>query len=274
MNDLKGLALLMMVLTIVVAFRAENVLAAQPQPRFSLGLGLEYATGDYGTDETTDTYTLPLTLDYYPSQKLDFELIVPIVHQNNTNVVVSSGAQGHGMGGRMSGQQTTSQNSESQTGLGDVNLTVGYNLVAEDSRTPQVRPLAYIKLPTGDADKALGTGALELGPGVGLTKNFGGGWITYAELFYIVSGDSDQFDTQNYWNYTLSLAYDLTDKFRPGIALKGGTAAFEDTDDTRTLEFNLKYWPARRIRVEAYFSLGLTDASSDYGTGASVFIDF
>ena len=31
---------------------------------------------------------------------------------------------------------------------------------------------------------------------------------------------------------------------------------------------------ARRISPEAYFSPDLTDTTSDYGTGASVFIDF
>jgi len=270
MRDLKRMTVMTAVFTTLIAVQAASVLAAQPQPQpqFSLGMGLEYVTGDYGTSETTDTYTLPLTLDYYPSEKLDFELIIPLIHQNNANVVVLSGAHGHGMSG-----QQTSRNSDSQSGLGDVNLTVGYNLVMESARAPLVRPLGYIKLPTGDADKALGTGALDLGGGVGLSKSFGG-WITYGELLYIVSGDSDQFDTQNYWNYTLSLGYDLTARLRPGVALKGATAAFEDADDTRSLEFNLKYWPAQRIRLEAYLSLGLTDSSSDYGTGAAVFIDF
>lgn len=268
MRDLKGLAAIAAMLGTLIVLHTVNALAAQPQPILSLGLGLEYATGDYGTDETTDTYTMPLTVDYYPSEKLDFELVAPFVHQNNSNVVVLSGSHGHGMSG-----QRTSQRSDSQSGLGDVNLTVGYNLIMENAQTPLVRPLAYVKLPTGDADKALGTGSLDVGPGIGLSKTFSG-WITYGELFYIVSGDSDEFDTQNYWNYTLSLSYDVTDELRPGIALKGNTAAFENADDTQSLEFNLKYWPVNRIRLEAYVSLGMTDASSDYGTGAAVFIDF
>lgn len=268
MRELQWPAAMAAILSTLILLQAANVQAAQ-QPRFSVGLGLEYATGDYGTNETTDTYTMPLTLEYYPSEKLDFELIVPFVHQNNSNVVVLSGSHGHGM----SSQRRTSQGSESQSGLGDVNLTAGYNLVKESAQTPLVRPLAYIKLPTGDADKALGTGGLDVGPGIGLSKTFSG-WITYGELFYIIAGNSDEFDTQNYWSYDLSLGYDVTDKLRPGIALKGNTAAFKDADDSQLLEFNLNFWPVSRIRLETYFSLGMSDAAPDYGTGAEIFIDF
>lgn len=235
--------------------------------RFSTELGLQYETGDYGTGETTRTWTAPLTLKYYPNKKLDFELYVPFIRTSNTTTVIAGGMHGRG------GTQRIVRSSEAQTGLGDVSLTTGYILIPESDRTMLVRPLLYFKFPTGDEDKGLGTGELDLGGGLALSKWLGD-WLPYAELLYIVPGDSENLDLQDYWSYTLSLGFAATDRLRPEVALVGATSAFEDGDDVQSLEFTMKYWPYNKVRVGVYLSFGLTDASPDFGTGASIAIEY
>ena len=239
------------------------------EPRFSSEFGLEYETGDYGTGETTTTWTAPLTLKYYPNEKLDFELYVPFLRTSNTTTAVIGG----GMRGRGGGTQRSVQSSESQTGLGDISLTTGYNLIQESPGTVLVRPLLYVKLPTGDEDKGLGTGGVDVGGGLALSKWLGD-WMTYGELLYIAPENSDNLDLQEYWSYTFTLGYAATDRLRPEVSLVGSTNAFKGADDVQSLELALNFWPAARFRVQGYVTFGLTDASSDFGTGASIAIDY
>ena len=259
-------ALFILMAGMVWSVRPSGVWAAEP--RFSSELGLEYETGDYGTGETTTTWTAPLTLKYYPNKKLDFELYVPFLHTSNTATVIAGG-----MHGRRGNTQRSGQSSESQMGLGDVSLTTGYNLIPESDRTVLVRPLVYVKFPTGDEDKGLGTGELDLGGGLAVSKWLGD-WFPYAELLYISPGDSGSLELQDYWSYTVSLGYAATDRLRPEVSLVGATSAFEGADDVQSLELALNYWPAARFRLQGYLSFGLTDASSDFGTGASISIDY
>jgi hypothetical protein len=245
--------------------RPTGVRAADPQ--FSTEYGLQYETGDYGTGETTTTWTAPLTLKYYPNQKLDFELYVPFIRTSNASTTVIAG----GMRGRRGGSQGSVRTMNSETGLGDVSLTTGYNLIPESAHTVMVRPLFYVKLPTGDEDKGLGTGGLDVGGGLALSKWLGD-WMTYGELFYISPENSDNLDLQDYWNYTFTLGYAATDRLRPEVSLVGSTNAFKGADDVRSLELALNYWPAGRFRLLGYVSFGLTNASSDFSTGASIAI--
>jgi hypothetical protein len=256
----------MLIVGLAWAARPTGVWAADPQ--FSTEFGLQYETGDYSTGETTKTWTAPLTLKYYPNEKLDFELYVPFIHTSNTTTVIAGGM--HGRGG---GTQRSVQSSESQMGLGDISVTTGYNLIPESAHTILVRPLVYVKFPTGDEDKGLGTGGLDVGGGLALSKWLGD-WLPYAELLYISPEDSNTLDLQNYWSYTLSLGYAATDRLRPEVSLVGSTSAFKGADDVRSLELALNYWPATRFRVQGYVIFGLTDASSDFGTGASITIDY
>jgi hypothetical protein len=250
---------------LVWAVRPTGTWAAEPQ--ISTEFGIQYETGDYGTGETTTIWTAPLTLKYYPNKKLDFELYVPFIRTSNTTTIIAGGRHGRG------GTQRSVRSSGSQMGLGDVSLTTGYNLISETERTMLVRPLFYVKFPTGDEDKGLGTGGLDFGGGLELSKWLGN-WLPYAELLYIIPEDSNNLDLENYWSYTFSLGYAATDRLRPEVSLIGATNVFKGADDVQSLEFALKYWPAGKIRAEGYFSFGLTDASPDFGTGASISIDY
>lgn len=266
-SNLSLAAACVLIAGIVWGARPISLWAAEPQ--FSSEFGLEYETGDYGTGETTTTWTAPLTLKYYPIEKLDFELYVPFIRTSNTTTAVISGGM-HGRGGSTQGSVRTS---ESQMGLGDVSLTTGYTLIPDRAGTVQVRPLFYVKFPTGDEDKGLGTGGLDFGGGLALSKWLGD-WMTYGELLYISPDDANNLDLQDYWSYTFTLGYAASDQLRPEVSLVGSTNAFEGGDDVQSLELALNYWPASRFRLQGFVSFGLTDASSDFGTGASITINY
>ena len=153
------------------------------RPVFSLGIGFDYDTGDYGTGVDSDFISVPLYIDIYPTARLDLELIVPYVYQSveggDVATVVYRTAGGYARGpargqGRAAKGTTTTTTSNrrdsSESGLGDITLTGGYILVEESQRMPRIRPTLYLKIPTADEDKGLGTGEFDFGPGLTLGK--------------------------------------------------------------------------------------------------------
>ncbi|MBE0599392.1 MAG: hypothetical protein IH614_19295, partial [Desulfuromonadales bacterium] len=158
--------------------------------RYTLGIGIEYSTGDYGTEETTDSWAVPLTLRWMPTDRLDFEFVLPYIHQSASTTVQMGGKRFPYQGGDGSGNTgtgnpdsgtgnpdsgsgnpdsgsgiqsaqvaaeagATTATSRSESGLGDADLTVGFTVFHEGERAPLVRSLAYLKFPTGDESSGL-----------------------------------------------------------------------------------------------------------------------
>jgi hypothetical protein len=275
-------------LALIVVCGFFSVPAQGADRKLSLGLGFEFATGDYGTDDTTDSYKIPLMVNYYPTDRLGFDLEIPYIYQSNSTTVTlggmrfpaheeeGGGQQGPGHGGM--GSSTTSSTtsvdlSDSQSGLGDITLTASYIVLEEQERFPLVRPLLYVKFPTADEDDGLGTGEFDYGGGLGLAKWFGK-WATYLEGMYILPGSSGDFDPDNYWTYLVSASYRLTDNLRPGVSLSGGTAAFDDASDPLEARLKLSYWASERASLGGYLATGLSDGSPDFGAGIFGFVSF
>lgn len=270
------------VLVLVVVSGLFSPPAQGADRKLSLGLGFEFATGDYGTDETTDSYKIPLMVNYYPNDRLAFELEIPYIYQSNSTTVTLGGMRfpAHDEGGQHSpghgdaGTSTTSTNlSDSQSGLGDITLTASYILLDEQGKLPLVRPLLYAKFPTADEDDGLGTGEFDYGGGLGVAKWFGK-WSTYLEGMYILPGSTGNFDPDNYWTYLFSTSYRLTDTLRPGASLSGGTAAFDEASDPLEAKLKLSYWASDRASLGGYLAKGLSDASPDFGAGIFGFVSF
>ena len=147
--------------------------AESPPPKYAVGLGLEIAVGSFGTGSTSTYATAPLIIDWFPTERLDLELIVPFLYQRTSNTghavlgtnvqstakSVASGSMmgaGGGGGGMFGGDY----------GLGDITLTGGYSLLMDSDTSPRIRPTLYVKFPTAAESKGFGTGKFDFGAGV------------------------------------------------------------------------------------------------------------
>lgn len=257
------------------------------RPLFSLGIGLDYETGDYGTGSDSDFVSVPLYIDFYPSERLDFELIIPYVYQSledgdvSTVVYRTSGGSAAGAvrgkrAAASSGSTTTTatkSRDSSESGLGDITLTAGYVLVAERSGTPQIRPTFYLKFPTADEDKGLGTGEFDYGPGLTVAKWLGD-WHLFAEGVYVVQGDSDLYDSKDYFRYSGGLGYLLNDGLYGAVQAVGATAPADGADEALEGRLKLVWRPVVDVAFEAYVGAGLSDNSADFTSSLAVFFDF
>ncbi|GAM10867.1 hypothetical protein OR1_03167 [Geobacter sp. OR-1] len=256
---------------------------------YSVGLGFEFASGKYGTGITTDSIYLPFTATVNPTDRLDFSLELPIVYQSTSAVVAGQfmGMQGQATGSRsmmapMNGQRTgsgamTSASAgnvdKSEAGLGDMKLKAGYVLYTEERFVPAIRPNFYVKFPTADKNKFLGSGAFDEGFAVELTKWFGA-WFADCEAGYAFQGKSSVLAVKDYLYYYAGGGYQLTDRLRPMLFAKGSTPTVEGGAPLLEARLRVKYQLTEHIGVDGYLAKGIAKASPDYGTGLAIFYDF
>jgi hypothetical protein len=255
---------------------------------YSAGLGFEFSSGKYGTSTRTDAVYAPLTITASPVDRLGLSLEIPFVYQSNGNVLSSIAAGGMqsrtmkqlaaGMGGATgSGAGMTSTSAtgthQSESGLGDITLKVGYILLPEKDNLPQIRPMVFVKFPSADQNKGLGTGEFDEGFSVEASKWFGD-WNPFAEAGYTVQGKSSQLPLKNYLAYNAGVGYQVADNFRPILLVKGSSAPAEGASSLLEFRLKLKYQFTTRTGMEGYLAKGVTTNSPDYGTGLSVFYSF
>jgi hypothetical protein len=255
---------------------------------YSVSQGLEFSSGKYGTDTRTDTIFAPLTVMATPTDRLGLSLEIPYIYQSNGNVVSSIANGGmqatrtvmlsavgvSAMSGPGSGMSPSSASmNQSESGLGDITLRVGYVLVPEKDSMPQVRPMAFVKFPTADKNASLGTGEFDEGFTVEVSKWFGK-WNPFAEAGYTVQGKSPQLALKNYMTYNSGIGYQVAENFRPILLIKGATSPADGASSLLEVRLKLKYQATNHTGIEGYLAKGITTNSPDYSTGLSVFYDF
>lgn len=261
------------------------------EPSYSTSLGFEFTTGKYGTGINTDAIFLPFTVAVYPTQRLDLSLQIPYVYQSSSAVVAGEfrgmqrqsmgmgsqsilAAMGSGSGG--SGPMTTASATDvdkSQSGLGDITFRAGYIVVPEGNYLPGIRPNFFVKFPTADKNKFLGTGAFDGGLAVELSKWFGD-WLTDGELGYAVQGKSSVLAVKNYLYYNAGFGYQIGERLRPMLMLKGSTPPVEGASSQLEARLRVKYQLTEHTGIDGYVSKGINTASPDYGTGLAFYLDF
>ena len=248
----------------------------------SIGTGIKYESGDYGTDSTSELLRVPLILEWSPSERFGFALEIPFLRLDSSGETVLIGGTptptGNGKGmmhANDSGDTvttTTIETSHSESGLGDVTLDTYLTLLKSSQQNPQLSALLYAKFPTGDEKKGLGSGEFDWGVGMGLRKRLTD-FSFYAEAMHVVPGTSTNYDPDSYWDWLLSLSYRVRSNLRPGISLSGGTAPFDGADSPLEVKIKLSGLTGDHARYNLYLSRGLSDASPDWGVGIFGYLD-
>ena len=228
----------------------------------NVSIGLEYDRGDFGTDQTSYYFQVPLSISYRKNDYL-LELWVPFAATNAITENIIIGAPEKGGGPPTSPISTTTQETD-EYGLGDIFLAATYFL---PSRTrSEYSVTGVIKLGTADRDKLLGTGendyALEGGfsTPVGKTHLFGA-------LGYQLTGDPPGVDLNNVFYGRIGNALPLQNNREVGLsiylseALAAGRQSFTELDIFYTAMLS------RNRRMYSYFRKGFTDSSPDWGLG-------
>lgn len=263
---------------------SSQVFARDGEPRFdstasaAVGIGFEVSHGDYGVNADATLVTLPLSVFLHPVNKLDITLEVPLLYFSRKSdsgvVATSSGGAGRGRGANRSGAaRADGSKTEQESGVGDINMTTGWTLLQDGEGTLKVRPTFYVKVPSGDLDRGLGTGTFEAGPGLSVSK-----WLGSIQLFgegaYICQNSKSDYPGRNYVSYLGGAGIQATDQLFLSALAKGSSARSDGAEAQAEGRLKLNFMQSRRISWEIYGSAGFTDASPDFGGGMMMTYQF
>jgi len=264
----------------------------------AVGIGVEISHGDYDVDADATVTIVPVVVAVNPSENIDLTFELPLVYfrsRSDSGLVVTgagggggmaprSGSMGRGQGGNatmtpaappMPSAPTTVTSSETVTesGLGDISFLAGWTLLHDSDQTPKIRPTFYLKVPSGDDDRGLGTGTFEGGPGISVSKWFGD-WQLFFDGAYILQDSTSDYQGKDYFSYSAGGGVQATDRLFVSLYADGSSTRVEDGDVPVEGWLKLNFLQSRRLSWEAHLLAGFTDASADTGGGLLVMYQF
>lgn len=240
-------------------------LAGELAQGLTLGAGLHYSTGDYGTGRDTEIVAVPVTARW-DRDRLTLRITVPWIEISGAAAVVP------GLGtvpnpnptgrDRRGGASTVDT---SASGLGDTTVGASWALL----RNPAGWGLdvtGKAKLATADEDEGLGTGEHDFGAFVDVFRTidrvtwFGGIGHTWM-------GSSAQYPLRDVWSANVGASYRLDERDSAGLAFDTRQAVTASSEAQRELMAFYQRKFDRRWSGQAYFLKGFSDGSPDWGLG-------
>jgi hypothetical protein len=275
--------------TIIFLIFSGNILwgaeLSEKTPVASISIGGEYSSGSYNTGSPTRSFYLPLIVGWYPSERLDMSLELPFLYQSSSQVTTSiyqatavpttsqSVARRGGSGGTDGSGGGGGSGNPGVYGLGDIILRAGYVPLLESNSMPQIRTSLVVKTPTASVSDGLGTGEFDFGGGFDLSKWFGSLHLA-GETLYTYQGKVSGFGLKNYFSYSGTVGYQLSQSIQPMIIIKGATAPSSNSDDLLEARGRLLWTLTPATAVDLFVSGGISKSSPDYAGGIAVIYSF
>jgi hypothetical protein len=224
-----------------------------------LSAGLGRFAGDYGEEEDTTLDVLSLNARRYFTRG-EVQLSVPYLSVDGDGVRFVDDRPVAVPGNAIPGD-------DEQSGLGDVVLRGEYYLRTGTSTSPWVIGLLRLKLPTGNEDRGLGTGATDVEAGVGWIRRHGPlNWL--ADVGYTFVGGASGLDPKNVWRIGagVSVPFGVGERNNTYAYLENRTNRF-GSEARRSLAVGIgtSLDEAKRLRVSASAFFGLSDTAEDWG---------
>ena len=285
--------------TIGLAVETTDQSPQPPSRNWQIGFTPSYATGNFGTSSTSSFLYAPLSMRRLFKDG-DMTVIVPFVTSTTdgrTTIVGGSatrvddssksgssgsgsdddgGCSGKGQSGsgkdRVCGLTTRGPGQKVTTsGLGDVIIKGRYYVAEEGDVMPLIALTARVKLPTATEQLGLGTGALDYGFGVELSKMFGENWIGFLDAGYNIIGDPDGLPFQNQHWYDVGAGYFVTKDFLVSAYFEEYRAIVPGFVNARDVFFATNYTVSSAWRLNSGVTVGVSNGAPDYAfsVGAS-----
>jgi hypothetical protein len=163
--------------------------------QFALGTGLEFQTSREGYETA-----LPLAIEYGISHKVTL-LVEPV---GFTSIRPATGS--------------------SAKGIGDLEITLFYQIVSEKKYLPSISISGEIKIPTAQ-NSMIGTGEIDYTPFLILSKTTGK-FFTSINLSYTFLGKPEGVSVNNLFNYAIGTIYNVSPRSIIFAEFYGNTSAF------------------------------------------------
>lgn len=252
--------------------------AAHAEDGFSLGVGADYSSGNYGTDTTTKIFSVPVSARLNAGN-WSYKASLPWMRvEGDPNVVPGLGSvvnlnpRGRGRGGLggIGGDPVAEDGSGSASGIGDLRLAATYSF---DTGGPVgIDVTGNAKIATADEDKGLGTGANDYGIAVDLFRDFDG-TVLFGGAGYTSLGDSTYIDVDSVLNANVGVSR-RAGNGSIGAMYDWREAASASADDRSEVTGFYSFPTGASTKMQVYATGGLSDGSPDWGAGVSLTAGF
>jgi hypothetical protein len=234
--------------------------AVAESPRFSLGVGAEYTTGDYGGDESVDEFYVPVTgtLDL---ERVTLRLTVPFLSVRAPELTTISGPDGQPIIGE--GPIVT------ESGLGDIlaSATV-FDVLSSSNGDLAMDLTGKIKFGTADEEKGLGTGEQDYSLQADVFRFFDKATLM-GTAGYAFRGDPGSYDLDDTLFVSAGASYATSEATSISAFFDFREASVPGSDSLQ----ELSAWVSTRLgangRAQFYVLAGFGDSSPDWGGGLS-----
>lgn len=245
--------------------------AVMLQPAVSLAgynftTGAEYTSGDYGTNVTTDTWYVPFIFGY-TGNDYALSVTVPFISvSGSTEVTGVSSSSMPGKGGvKASSSTSTTTDTRTDSGLGDVILKGSYQLQTETPQRPWLGITGKIKLGTASRKDNLGTGETDYAVQLDVARGPLDGFVGYQLI-----GDTSTVNYDDIFYGAIGYSMPINPQWRMRAEFYAEQAAASGADPVQEVTVAFLKPLSKTQSLKLYVLTGLTDSSPDWGAGAMV----
>lgn len=252
--------------------------AAQARDGFTLGTGIDYSTGDYGSNTITEILSVPVTANWRYGN-FSARVSVPWLRvSGDPNVLPGVGGVdndnplGRGRLPLIGGPEQPPAEGERgvASGVGDVTAAMAWTVPLGASAGLDLGVNA--KIATADENKGLGTGANDYGATVDVYRDFDG-TLLFGGIGRTRLGDSEYIDLEHVNSANLGLSQRVG-QGRIGAMYEQRDAASRDREQRRDATLFYARPTTSGGHVQLYASRGFTDGGPEWGAGVSVSTGF
>jgi Putative MetA-pathway of phenol degradation len=222
--------------------------------RFSVSVGTDYSSGDYGANEDTEIWAIPIGLKYRIGA-WRFGLSTAWLHVTSPNTV---DADGNFIGS--GGKKTT------ETGIGDVYLSSSYSLIDDRDYLVGLDVIGKVKIPIADEDKFLGTGKVDYSLNLEIFKSINH-WTPYWNVGYKWKGDPSGINYKNVWATSLGFEYLVNRDLTLGASYDWQQKVTRFSQNAQEASAYANYYLNDNNKLNFYVLTGYSDASPNWGGG-------
>jgi hypothetical protein len=222
--------------------------------KLSVNLGLDYSSGKYGSQTTTETLALPVSLKYRTGV-WNLRLSTAWLRVKGAGNVTTDGDP-----------LNTTRTSSTTEGMGDVSASLTYNLIDERRNWAGLDIGGKIKFGTADASKSLGTGENDYTLYAELIKPRDN-WTPFFRLGYKWKGAPPSLNYRNVWLASAGTDVRISPTLSFGVSYDWQQAVTPTSSATSEALLYLNFRLSAANRLNLYAISGFSHASPDWGSG-------
>lgn len=234
---------------------------------WTLGTGIHYSSGDYGTSASTTILFIPVTARY-DTGRWSFRASVPYIEISGLGSVVPGvGAVGN------ANQRRRGQGQGEASGLGDVTASATYAAYYDRAAQLGLDLTGKVKIATADADEGLGTGEHDFAVLADVFKVIDR-LMLFAGIGYHMLGSSASIPLDNVWSWSVGGSYRIDARDSAGLTYD----ARERVSPSASPQSELTAFWSRRLdrawKAQVSVLKGFANGSPDWGAGLSAAYSF